>query len=211
MEVKSELVDAQFEMIIDEAALAALTVKISKVVFVLSSQITYIGTTAGWVRLGGGGALGDVKHSALDPADFATENGATWIIADGRDVTGSDYHSLTALTTVPDYRGVFLRGKNESRADGFADPAGEKVVGTDYADTTAVNGVAVTGVGDHSHSMPFGAPKSSPQGMNNSSSGPSNNQGTVTGNAGAHTHALTGDVETSPNHGITYIYIKINR
>lgn len=227
MEVKSELVDAQFEMIIDEAALAALTVKISKVVFVLSSQVTYVGTTAGWTRLGGGGILGQTLSSELKPSEFAVEAGATWILADGRDITGSDLHSTTGRTSAPDHRGLVLRGINEDednlgspRVDGLADPDGQKAVGSSHASKTAVNGLSAASNGSHQHNAIVENQGSggsnyssiSATGWKNAiSQDPPFSRPPVGESAGSHTHTLSGDNETVSAHGSTYIYVKINR
>lgn len=218
MEVKSELVDAQFEMVIDEAALAVLPVKISKVVFVLSSEITYVGTTAGWVRLGGGGFLGQVVSSDLKPSQFISEAGPTWILADGRDITGSDLHTLTTRSTAPDHRALVLRGINEDednlgtpRVDGLADPDGQKAVGSSHSNKTAVNSLVVNG-GSHTHSVTY----ATAGGGGNALPRVTDFQNAVTDSRntnadGGHTHAVSGDNETVSNHGSVYFYIKINR
>ena len=56
--------------------------------------------------------VGDVKQSILTDVEFANlmgANGAKWVLADGRAVTGSMYETLTGNTHVPDLRGTFLR------------------------------------------------------------------------------------------------------
>ena len=74
------------------------------------------------------GRVGDIIHSMLTEEQFIAENGSGWVLADGRNVAGSKYASLIALS-VPDMRGQFLRGKNNGRSDGNEDPAGERAVG----------------------------------------------------------------------------------
>jgi hypothetical protein len=54
----------------------------------------------------------------LTESQFQTVYGSGWILADGRDVSGSAYHTLTGRVTVADLRGVFLRAKNNGRASG---------------------------------------------------------------------------------------------
>jgi len=223
MEVKGELVDAQFEMVQYEDiqvppannSLAELAVKISKVVFVLSTEVTYVGTTAGWTRLGGGGILGDIKTSDLKPSQFLIEAGPTWVLADGRSTIGSDYTALTGRSNIPDHRALILRGLNEDednlglpRTDGLADPDGQKTVGSSYNFKTSVSGISLAADGGHSHSLPVqagGAAQPVITGFSNSA------QAGSTGAAGAHNHAISGANETVPNHGSVYIYIKINR
>ena len=70
------------------------------------------------------GKVGDVIHSMLTEEQFIAENGAGWVLADGRDVTGSKYATVTGNTTVPDMRGQFLRGKDHGRhlIDGRGNP-----------------------------------------------------------------------------------------
>lgn len=80
------------------------------------------------------GKVGDVKTSILTEAQFQTVHGTEWILMDGRDVTGSAYHTLTANTTVPDGRGIFLRGKNNGRSTAEGNPSGEVSMGTNQAD-----------------------------------------------------------------------------
>ena len=53
------------------------------------------------------GQLGDIRKSQLTEANFQGENGTEWILADGRDITGSDLALLTSTTTAPDLRGYF--------------------------------------------------------------------------------------------------------
>jgi hypothetical protein len=71
------------------------------------------------------GKVGDIIHSMLTEEQFILENGGGWILADGRDVTGSKYATVTGNTTVPDMRGQFLRGKNNGRLDGEENPDGD--------------------------------------------------------------------------------------
>lgn len=77
--------------------------------------------------------VGSIIDSVLNQSTFQSQNGSAtirWIIADGRDVTGSEYQLLTGSTTVPDLRGIFRRGKNNGRADGNQNPDGDLAVGT---------------------------------------------------------------------------------
>jgi len=70
------------------------------------------------------GKVGDVIHSMLTEEQFIAENGAGWVLADGRDVTGSKYDTLILDGlggNIPDMRGQFLRGLDTS---GTIDPDG---------------------------------------------------------------------------------------
>lgn len=62
--------------------------------------------------------VGTVIHSMLSTTQFASEYGDNWVLADGRNVSGTKYHSVTGSTTVPDMRGRFLRGKGVNNPDG---------------------------------------------------------------------------------------------
>lgn len=53
--------------------------------------------------------VGMIVHSMLTEAQFQAINGTNWVLADGRDVTGSAYAQITLNTTAPDARGLFLR------------------------------------------------------------------------------------------------------
>ena len=81
-----------------------------------------------------GFGVGDVVASLLDETTFAKVHGSGWVLADGRDVTGSEYATITGNTTVPDLRGLFLRGKNDGRSDGKENPDGDLPLGSYQAD-----------------------------------------------------------------------------
>lgn len=75
--------------------------------------------------------VGTVVASFLTPEQFAGAIGEqvgddatnrTWILADGRDVSGTDYAKTAGSNAVPDLRGMFLRGLNAGRSDGKEDP-----------------------------------------------------------------------------------------
>lgn len=68
----------------------------------------------------------------LDEATFQSIHGTGWVLMDGRDVTGSDYDTIVfggIGGNIPDARGQFLRGKNNTRSDGNEDPDGERGLG----------------------------------------------------------------------------------
>lgn len=77
-------------------------------------------------------SIGSVKQSMLDEATFQSIHGTGWVLMDGRDVTGSDYDTIVfggIGGNIPDARGQFLRGKNNTRSDGNEDPDGERGLG----------------------------------------------------------------------------------
>lgn len=74
-------------------------------------------------------SIGDIKASVLTELDLQAELDSTWVLADGRNVAGSDYATLTGQTNIPDLRGMFLRGRNNGRSDGWQNPDGELNLG----------------------------------------------------------------------------------
>lgn len=76
--------------------------------------------------------VGTIIHSMLTTAQFATQYGTNWVLADGANVSGSLYHSVTGNTNIPDMRGAFLRAKGATY-----NPDGDLAVGTYTADKYA--------------------------------------------------------------------------
>ena len=74
--------------------------------------------------------IGSIVTSMLTEVQFQSINGDDWVLADGRSVIGTVYETVTALSTLPDLRGVTLRGKNNGRIDGNEDPDGERALGS---------------------------------------------------------------------------------
>lgn len=182
---------------------------------------------------GGGGAgstgdlwlVGAIQQSVLTEPQFKTLLDAAeqlkWVLADGRDVTGSRYATVTGSNTVPDLRGAFLRGSGTNKNPSWVGGA----LGAYQEDSTARPKTAFTGTtgtdGAHTHTA-------NPEGYyaSKSSSGTwaigspvvhDGQDGRMTLNtstAGAHSHNVTinggGDSETRPkSYGINY-FVKVN-
>ncbi len=81
------------------------------------------------------GAVGDVKYSILEPDKFTQENGDGWVLMEGQDIKGTDLWKLTGIETLPDARGVFLRGLNRGRNKEEGDAEGDRQVGSSQDDT----------------------------------------------------------------------------
>ena len=81
--------------------------------------------------------IGTVIPSLLTEVHLEQLVGGRWVLADGRDVSGTAYESLTGVSFVPDLRGVFLRGANGARMDGLGNPEGDLVLGDYQADEIA--------------------------------------------------------------------------
>ncbi len=97
--------------------------------------------------------VGTVIASLLTETQIQNNFGGAWVLADGRTVTGSRYAILTGATSVPDLRGLFLRGKNNGRADGKQNPDWDFALGVYQADGITNHGHAVTDPG-HLHQLP---------------------------------------------------------
>jgi hypothetical protein len=89
---------------------------------------------------GEGHAVGDIKQSMLTEAQFTAIHGDTWVLMDGRSVSGSRYASITGNSTVPDARGRHLRSKS---------------FGANSVTDWALGNVQADAVGGHTH--PFSA------------------------------------------------------
>jgi hypothetical protein len=88
--------------------------------------------------------VGMIAHSMLTVAQFQSLNGTSWVLADGSNVAGSIYATLTGSSTVPDLRGMVLRGKNNGRSDGSQNPDGDSALGAAQGHATAKNGIALS-------------------------------------------------------------------
>jgi hypothetical protein len=71
--------------------------------------------------------VGTIIASTLTPQEFAKAagdpdnlaiQGSRWTLADGKDVSGTDFVSVTGKQTVPNLCGMFLRGKSNGKAAG---------------------------------------------------------------------------------------------
>jgi len=116
------------------------------------------------------GQVGDIKQSILTEAQFQTIHGSQWVLCDGRSVVGSTYEAITSNSSIPDARGLFLRGKNNGRDAAEGNVSGEVDEGTEQTDSMqghqhlanawtnsggAYGGVGPTyGGGANSHGLP---------------------------------------------------------
>ncbi len=182
------------------------------------------------------GAVGDVKHSILDPDQFVAVNGECWVPMDGRQMDPDDeLRQITGLTHVPQGGGMFLRAQDFENSDN--DP--------DRDHTTDIASVQDDEFGDHNHGMssagshrhgtgviielgvdgghrvsyaywsrrPHGGTQPSRRASGHSSvSDPDSTRQGETSWDGAHTHNIhsTGGDETRPKNLNFWIYIRIN-
>lgn len=194
MIVKGQLEDAQLELSSD---VSLESPKKGRVMVDSASLKVYIGDGSSWRSLASESALGEVRSSMLTEAQYATENGAEWILADGRDVTGSDYATATGNTTVPDLRGVFLRGKDHGTG---VNPDGDLALGTFTDDKYEAHSHPYTDEGYPTFGTGAGVPEST-QG----------NQWFYQPNVYSRNTTPSGGNETAPKSVTVNYFIKIYR
>ena len=127
MDVSSQLKGAQAEHFLEAGKPA--TFSVGRIIYTTDTKRFYIGDGVKWLLINPS-ELAEVKQSMLTEVQFQLENGNEWVLCDGRDVTGSDYASVTGNTTLPDMRGSFVRGKNNGRVDGLENPDADHPLGT---------------------------------------------------------------------------------
>ena len=180
-------------------------------------------STSGSASAGDIWTVGSIQQSILTETQWATALGTEftkWALADGRNVAGSKYATLTGNSTIPDLRGAYMRmaGVNNTKAnwDGGT-------LATFQEDSTALpkNRLAIASDGDHKHLQGYrttstnyyefgwkALEKSAPVSSNGSYA---EADLAYTSTNGAHTHAIQGgDAETRPKTYAVNYFIKIN-
>jgi hypothetical protein len=162
--------------------------------------------------------VGSVVYSTLTEAQFQLQNKdpvpspERWVLADGRNVSGSKYESVTGNSAIPDLRGVFLRGKNNGRSGTTGNPDGDSAIGTYQSDQFGSHNHSFSDPG-HSHQFSQGG-----FGSDNQPTTPaygSNNVGTignrsVTSSTTGITFVASGGNETRPRNVTLNAFIRIN-
>lgn len=68
------------------------------------------------------GAVGDVKHSILNPTQFAAVNGSCWVPMDGRALATTDkLRQITGMTSLPNGGGLFIRSQEFANSTNYDD------------------------------------------------------------------------------------------
>ena len=167
-------------------------------------------------NLGAGIPIGTIFSSYLLPQQFAVAlgeqegdslNTRTWVLSDGREVTGSKFAILTGGSPVPDLRGMFLRG---------IPVGGPRRPGDVEIDSTALPKTAFIGL--TSTDLPLTLPSAAnPSRVDRYDAGGQNYPVITSGKAEevpAHFHKVVvnggGDSETRPVNVAVFYYIKIN-
>lgn len=84
--------------------------------------------------------VGDVTYSMRTEAQVQAARGTGWVLCDGRSVVGSKYQSLTGQANIPDFRSLFLRGKNNGISTALGNPNGEVALGATEDDSHPLHG-----------------------------------------------------------------------
>lgn len=172
------------------------------------------GTLASNLPKGDFFSVGSIQQSVFTEAQFnntlPVSERTKWVLADGRDVAGTPYASITGGKAVPDLRGAYLRmaGTNthgRSWSGGALKSFQSWLTGRPK---TALTGIT-NRTGNHAHSGGSTITMQSDGGPH----WPSGHDKGDTGYAGDHTHNVTinggGDAETRPNTFAVNYFIKV--
>jgi hypothetical protein len=197
------------------AGISALVALISSLLALYTQLSDVVGTVVAAKLKKDFAPIGTIVSSVLNPVSFAEAIGEIegagvrerkWVLADGRDVTDSQYARTTHKGSIPDLRGLFLRGvdSQESRLPGQIE---------DYA--TARPKVPFTGIAKEAggelkfNQFLYGADNYNVPG--GSVQRPYPNPIDFKWN---HAHQVEidggGDAETRPRNAAVYYYVKIN-
>jgi hypothetical protein len=185
------------------------------------------------------GAVGDIKHSILNPTQFAAVNGNCWVPMDGRALLAADkLRQITGMTTLPNGGGLFIRSQEFSNTDHdpnrtssspiaqFQDQAMQRH--QHYASLSVSGSTSSDGNHSHSFSLPYRKEESGwgQQGFNAykiTDRAVDAYNGRQTDSAGSHSHSISGSAtgNTGDNNGFTsdetrsknlnfWVYIRIN-
>ena len=156
--------------------------------------------------------VGSVRASLLDETAFASAAGdpstfdattSKWALADGRNVSGSGYASVSGNVNIPDLRGLFLRGLNVGRSIATGDSDGAARNAGDYQGDQFASHNHNTG---NFRYLVQRNPGSGTTGAPTDSFGP--NEPDIL-NTGALVAAGSG-TETRPRNAAVYYYVRIN-
>lgn len=155
--------------------------------------------------------IGTVLPSTLTSAQFASENGtSSWLLCDGGSCAGSAYASLTGKTFVPDFRGAFLRGKNNGRTDGRENPDGEVSLATGGSSLANSQATGYSGDQFKSHTHTYSDQYYPATGGSGSARGLDTGERYDGNTFRTPTSDPTGDNETRPKNYTVNYFIKVN-
>jgi len=178
--------------------------------------------------------VGEIVASMLDVPTFEKLNNVTdkvkWVLANGIACPNSDYLTLDPVkhATLPDLRGVFLRGKNHNRDKATGNAEGDLELGAyqGYATHMPLAPFVVTGDGSHDHTIKESKPLQDPffigpsainrdngdfSGISRADAGRDGSLQLSIPHGGAHSHGVGGgDAETRPNNVTVNYFICID-
>lgn len=178
------------------------------------------------------GAVGDIKHSILNPTQFAAVNGNCWVPMDGRALAATDkLRQITGMTALPNGGGLFIRSQEFANSTDFdndrnsstpiASFQAESFKEHNHYANLSISGTALSN-GSHTHGyndQTFSFGSSNHYAPSGGGEGNKDNART-TNSAGDHTHSLSGSAtgNTNPNGGTEtrpdnlnfWVYIRIN-
>jgi len=169
-----------------------------------------------WVDVGGGsgsgsGPIGSIIYypSSSPPDGYLKANGAslnTSTYSDLFSVFGYTFGGSGSSFNLPDLRGEFLRGWDDSRGVDSG-----RTIGSSQSDSTALpnNPFGTSNPGNHNHGYTdYYNGNGGGQGGGGANTG-TTSSGRTTGNAGSHTHTINGgDSETRPRNVALLVCIK---
>lgn len=173
------------------------------------------------------GAVGDVKHSILNPTQFALENGDCWVPMNGAELPPDCIlRQMTGMTTLPDAGGLFLRSQEFTGGqNNDPDRTPSTTIATVQGDEFKSHSHTLADAGTHGHEVyEFVSSGGSDfwfvSGTSNASACCNNDQIQMEAPsptsrislAGNHSHTVTptGGVETRVRNLNFWIYIRIN-
>jgi hypothetical protein len=101
------------------------------------------------------GAVGDVKYSLLNPAQFVTVNGDCWVPMDGGDITNSKLDNSFGISTAPDGSGLFIRSQEFITSTTTNDPnrTTTSAIATFQDEEVIGHGHTINYQGSHHHTI----------------------------------------------------------
>lgn len=206
------------------------------------TQMTYspyslsVSTAQQAIRLTSGtetcsGSVGDIKHSILNPTEFAEENGDCWVPMDGRNIPGTKLADTYGWSSVPDMSGLFVRATeyNDGNDPGRTAMSAPSLQGDEVKAHNHFIDLQTDMEGDHSHSYTDYYDDDENDGYEFTRGNPADREaqgdsdGTVrggdnrdTGGDGAHDHSVSGNSESAggaesrPKNMNFYIYIRVD-
>lgn len=182
------------------------------------------------------GAVGDIKHSILDPDQFKAVNGDCWVPMDGRALKAEDrLRQITGMSTLPNGGGLFIRSQEFSNSTNYdpdrtvsstiAQVQGEAFASHGHSANLSVSGGTIS-TSSHSHQIPgYGSAHDAFIGKDRTFNAfqmtdrsveaypvtlsESSHSHSISGTANGSTNAAGGN-ETRPDNMNFWVYIRIN-